>query len=118
MGASERGSVSGNTKPGVTDDPKHLEAVMFEDDPKQAADAGRVDPEVAKYAAQRAVHIDDETNKRLKGLIDKRVLLIMIGTYFLQALDKGTISFVAIMGLREDTNLVGQQVSNYTLNET
>ncbi|CAG9952802.1 unnamed protein product [Clonostachys rosea f. rosea IK726] len=35
----------------------------------------------------------------------------MIGTYFLQALDKETISFVAIMGIRDDLHLVGQQYS-------
>ena len=44
-------------------------------------------------------------------MVDKRVLSIMIFTYFLQALDKGTLSFTSIMGIKEDTHLVGQQVS-------
>ncbi|RMZ21634.1 hypothetical protein D0859_14358 [Hortaea werneckii] len=34
-----------------------------------------------------------------------------IVTYFLQALDKGTMSFTSIMGIREDTNLQGQEYS-------
>jgi hypothetical protein len=34
----------------------------------------------------------------------------MIFTYFLQALDKGTMSFASIMGIKKDTHLVGQQV--------
>jgi len=38
------------------------------------------------------------------------VLAIMIATYFLQAIDKGTMSFASIMGIREDTNLTGQDV--------
>jgi len=29
----------------------------------------------------------------------------------LQALDKGTLSFASIMGIKTDTHLVGQQVS-------
>ncbi|CCX32993.1 major facilitator superfamily domain-containing protein [Pyronema domesticum] len=71
----------------------------------------RVDPEVAKYASASRVVISPEENKRLKRLIDKRVLSIMIFTYFLQALDKGTLSFASIMGIREDTGLVNQQYS-------
>lgn len=71
----------------------------------------RVDKEVAKYASEVAIDISPEENKRLKTLIDRRVLGIMIFTYFLQALDKGTLSFSSIMGIRTDTHLVGQQFS-------
>lgn len=77
----------------------------------EGLDKSRVDGEVAKYASDKAVHIDEKTEKRLKRLIDRRVLTIMIFTYFLQALDKGTLSFASIMGIREDTGLKGQQVS-------
>jgi MFS family permease len=42
-------------------------------------------------------------------MIDKRVLSIMIFTYFLQALDKGTLSFTVIMGIKTDLGLHGQQ---------
>lgn len=62
----------------------------------------RVDAEVSKYASAIAIDISPEENKRLKRMIDKRVLPIMVFTYFLQALDKGTMSFASIMGLRED----------------
>jgi hypothetical protein len=89
----------------------HLELATSGEDPKKGPDYNLVDPEVAKYASRRAVRVDEDTSKRLKKLIDKRILVTMVGTYFLQALDKGTISFVAIMGIREDLNLVGQQVS-------
>jgi hypothetical protein len=71
---------------------------------------GRIDPEVAKYATSEGVQVSEADNKRLKRMIDKRVLTVMVFTYFLQALDKGTLSFAAIMNLREDLHLVGQQV--------
>ncbi|KAH8549823.1 major facilitator superfamily domain-containing protein [Umbelopsis sp. PMI_123] len=69
----------------------------------------RIDPEVAKYASAKAIYIDEETNKRLKRMIDKRVLVVMCVTYFLQSLDKATLSFSAIMGIQADTGLVGQE---------
>ena len=70
----------------------------------------RVDSEVAKYASAGRVHISPEENKRLKRLVDRRVLSIMVFTYFLQSLDKGTMSFASIMGIREDAKLENQQV--------
>jgi hypothetical protein len=84
-----------------------------ETDPKVSlkTDYQRVDPEVAKYASETAIHVDDATNLRLKKMIDKRVLVIMMVTYFLQAIDKSTVSFAAIMGIREDTSLQGPQYS-------
>jgi septin family protein len=67
-------------------------------------DYNRIDKEVAKYADPNAehIHISEEENTRLKKLIDKRILPIMMVTYFLQALDKGTMSFSSIMGIRND----------------
>ncbi|KAK7203701.1 major facilitator superfamily domain-containing protein [Myxozyma melibiosi] len=69
----------------------------------------RVDKEVAQYVLDEAVVIDDETNSYLKRKIDRRILPVMIITYFLQALDKGTLSFASIMGIKEETNLAGQE---------
>jgi hypothetical protein len=62
----------------------------------------RVDAELAKYANAVAVEISPEENARLKRMIDRRVLPVMVFTYFLQALDKGTMSFTGIMGIRDD----------------
>lgn len=79
---------------------------------KDHMDYNRVDKEVAKYASDVAIDISAEDNARLKRRIDKRVLSIMVFTYFLQALDKGTLSFTSIMGLRTDLNLEeGQKFS-------
>jgi predicted outer membrane lipoprotein len=71
----------------------------------------RVDEEVAKYASDTAIVIPPEKNLELRRMIDRRVLVIMIATYFLQAIDKGTLSFASIMGIRKDTGLVGQDYS-------
>ncbi|CAE7205635.1 hypothetical protein CFE70_008688 [Pyrenophora teres f. teres 0-1] len=65
-------------------------------------DYDRIDKEVAKYAGAQEVYISEEENKRLKRMIDRRVLPIMVITYFLQALDKGTMSATSIMGIRDD----------------
>lgn len=71
-----------------------------------------VDEELRRYVvAADSVEVDEATSKRLRRLIDKRVLIVMVGTYFLQSLDKNAISFAAIMGIQEDAHLVGQDVS-------
>lgn len=63
---------------------------------KDQQDYGRMDEEVAKYAGNEHIVISDEESRRLKRLIDKRVLLIMVATYFQQAMDKGTLSFTSV----------------------
>ncbi|EHL02653.1 putative Uncharacterized transporter [Glarea lozoyensis 74030] len=104
-GGSERGISKANVDP-----VSHIE--MGGDDlKKDHVDYNRIDAEVAKYTSDVAIHITPEENSRLKRLIDKRVLSIMVFTYFLQALDKGTMSFTSIMGVKEDLHLVGQQFS-------
>lgn len=77
---------------------------------KDITDFNQVDKEVAKYTSDVRIDIDEATNNRLKKMINRRVLFIMIFTYFLQALDKGTLSFASIMGIQKDAGLVGQQV--------
>ncbi|KAH8925564.1 MFS general substrate transporter [Atractiella rhizophila] len=72
-----------------------------------------VDAEIAEFFAQNphlaGIVIDEAENKRLRWMIHKRVLVVMVVTYFAQTLDKGTINFASIMGIREDTKLHGQQ---------
>ncbi|OCL04199.1 MFS transporter [Glonium stellatum] len=93
-------------------DISQIERVMSPEElEKDHMNYDRVDKELAKYANAARIDISEEENKRLKRLIDKRVLPIMIFTYFLQALDKGTLSFASIMGIKTDAHLVGQQYS-------
>ena len=89
----------------------HVEHVLYSGTDKQDhMNYDRVDSEVAKYTSEVLVHISDDENQRLRKLIDRRVLIIMILTYFIQALDKGTLAFTSIMGIKKDAHLVGQQV--------
>ncbi|KAH6613685.1 general substrate transporter [Chaetomium sp. MPI-SDFR-AT-0129] len=82
------------------------------DDPeleKSRPDYGKVDKELAQYVSDRRVEISPEEDTRLRKLIDKRILAVMITTYFLQAIDKGTMSFASIMGIIEDNDLQKQE---------
>ncbi|KAL5337191.1 major facilitator superfamily domain-containing protein [Aspergillus crustosus] len=90
-----------------TKDSAHVERVLSDGEGmgKDHVDYTRVDKEIAAYAGQDIIHIDEATNKRLRKMVDRRVLVIMIVTYFLQALDKGTMSFASIMGIREYAGL-------------
>ncbi|KAH9863339.1 hypothetical protein IAQ61_009616 [Plenodomus lingam] len=108
--AANRASADGvNSTPHATTDYdqkkdiSQVERVLSaEDEKKDHVNYDRIDNEVAKYADAVAVHISPEEDARLKKLIDRRVLPIMVVTYFLQALDKGTMSATSIMGIRED----------------
>ncbi|CAG8949457.1 hypothetical protein HYFRA_00007687 [Hymenoscyphus fraxineus] len=87
-------------------DIEHVHVEMGDDQKRDHIDYNRIDKEVAKYASDVAIEISPSENARLKKLIDKRVLTIMVFTYFLQALDKGTLSFASIMELPKDLDLV------------
>ncbi|KAF2834745.1 MFS transporter [Patellaria atrata CBS 101060] len=88
-----------------------IERIMSADETlqKDHMNYDRVDKELAKYAQATAIEISPEENKRLKRMIDKRILPVLIFTYFLQALDKGTMSFASIMGIRQDLDLLDKQ---------
>ncbi|KXN86369.1 hypothetical protein AN958_10231 [Leucoagaricus sp. SymC.cos] len=71
-----------------------------------------IDAEVAEFLAQQSSImkgkvIDEATNRRLRWMIHKRILVEIRAVA--QTLDKGTINFASIMGIREDTHLQGQQ---------
>lgn len=72
-----------------------------------------IDAEVANFftsGPSKATDISDKENTRLRWMVHKRVLSVMVITYFSQTLDKGTINFASIMGIQQDAHLVGQQV--------
>lgn len=52
-----------------------------------------------------------EANARVLRRIDLRLLPILLGIYFLQFLDKTTLSYASVFGLIEDAHLHGQQFS-------
>ncbi|KAK6068623.1 major facilitator superfamily transporter [Seiridium cupressi] len=75
------------------------------------ANYSKIDKELAQYAGDTVIEISPEENTRLRRMIDRRVLIVMIAIYLLQALDKGTMTFASIMGIKDDAALVGQEYS-------
>ncbi|KAK4062352.1 hypothetical protein Trihar35433_9173 [Trichoderma harzianum] len=69
------------------------------------------DEETSRYVDGPGIEIDKATNKRLFWKINRRILVIQLVTYFCQSLDKGTLNFASIMGIKTDAHLVGQQYS-------
>lgn len=67
-----------------------------------------VDTEVLEYTDQ-SITITPEENKRLLGIIDRRILPVIMTTYFLQSLDKGLVSLASIMGIQKKWHLQGQE---------
>ncbi|KAM3455337.1 hypothetical protein NHJ6243_008545 [Beauveria neobassiana] len=57
------------------------------------------------------VHVSPKDDARVLRRIDWALLPLMLSVYFLQALDKATLSYASIFGLIEDTNLVGNEFS-------
>ncbi|KAF9055105.1 MFS general substrate transporter [Hymenopellis radicata] len=107
----------------MTDTGKHV-SEMMEDYEKGSIRSGStgqprhagIDDEVANFFAAQSsapVVIDDETNRRLRWMVHKRVLVVMVVTYFAQSLDKGTMSFASIMGIKKIHTLLGNNTPVY-----
>jgi len=61
-------------------------------------------------AGERIV-VTPEENKRILRKIDLTILPIMLAVYFLQALDKATLSYASVFGLVKDAKLGPQDYS-------
>lgn len=101
------------SSPSVDEIEDNVEAVLSNEIEKDHIDYKRVDKELAQYISEARITISPEKNNELRRKIDRRILTVMISTYFLQAIDKGTMSFASIMGIKDDTHLVGQDVSRF-----
>jgi ACS family allantoate permease-like MFS transporter len=55
----------------------------------------------------QVIEIDEATNKRLLRKIDWNLMPIMCVVYGMNYLDKTTISYASIMGIKKDIHLVG-----------
>jgi len=73
-------------------------------------------PRAAEVAAEgNAILEDPVLRKKLVRKIDLHIAPLLAAVYFLQFLDKTTLSYTAVMGIRTDTNLVGQDYSNLSM---
>lgn len=73
-------------------------------------------PRRAQIAEEGAAILDDPVQlKRLVRKIDMTIAPLLAAVYFLQFLDKTTLSYTAVMGIRKDTHLVGQDYSDLSM---
>ncbi|EME42508.1 hypothetical protein DOTSEDRAFT_89887 [Dothistroma septosporum NZE10] len=82
--------------------PEPLEGVIL----KHSHDADEA-MKVFEGQEGEVITIDEATNKRLLRRIDRNLMPVMCIIYGLQFLDKTTLSYASIMGLKKDLNLVG-----------
>lgn len=65
------------------------------------------DEAMKAFEAGEILEIDEATNKRLLRIIDWHMLPLMCTVYGLNYLDKTTLSYASIMGIKKDIGLVG-----------
>ncbi|KIW22988.1 uncharacterized protein PV07_11224 [Cladophialophora immunda] len=65
------------------------------------------DEAMKAFASGEVVEIDEATNKRLLRIIDWHLMPLLCVIYGLNYLDKTTLSYASIMGIKTDINLVG-----------
>ncbi|KAI0097112.1 MFS general substrate transporter [Daldinia grandis] len=63
------------------------------------------------YRRQDAVGLDPREARQVLRKIDWHILPLLMGTYLLQYLDKSSVNFASVFGLRQGTNLHGQDYS-------
>ncbi|KAK8223870.1 MFS transporter [Phyllosticta capitalensis] len=67
------------------------------------------------FAEARAMLEDDATRAALVRKIDWNIAPLLCCVYFLQFLDKNTISYTSVMGMRQDTHMKGQQYNDISM---
>ena len=73
-------------------------------------------PRAAEIAEEGDAILQDPVQlKKLLRKIDLTIAPLLAAVYFLQFLDKTTLSYTAVMGIRTDTHLVGQDYSDLSM---
>lgn len=65
----------------------------------------------AAIIGDERVDLTEEESKRICRKIDRVILPILVWVYFLQILDKSVLGYGAVLGLRSDAGLTGDQYS-------
>jgi MFS transporter, ACS family, allantoate permease len=65
------------------------------------------DEAMKAFASGETIEIDEATNKRLLRIIDWHLMPLLCVIYGLNYLDKTTLSYASIMGIKTDINLKG-----------
>lgn len=79
--------------------------------PAAASSNKDLDDAYELYKKQDATDIDPAEARRVLRKIDLHIMPLLMITYCLQYLDKASINFASVYGLKEGTHLVGQDYS-------
>lgn len=82
---------------------------MSADVEKIIAHSNDADEALQAFSNGEVIEIDEATNKRLLRTIDWHLMPIMCCVYGINYLDKTTISYASVMGLKVDLGLKGDQ---------
>ncbi|KAJ6079796.1 hypothetical protein N7467_009549 [Penicillium canescens] len=93
-----------------TIEPSRPSAARHSDDGKKNQTQGDHALQLIQEAGHSTI-LTPENNAKVLRKIDLRLLPILLGIYFLQQLDKSTISYASIFGIVEKANLHGHQYS-------
>jgi len=73
-------------------------------------------PNAAEIAAEGQAILDDPARRKaLVRKIDMTMVPLLATVYFLQFLDKTTLAYTSVMGIRTDTHLKGQEYSDLSM---
>ncbi|KAI1105640.1 MFS general substrate transporter [Jackrogersella minutella] len=85
--------------------------VSTQKEERSIASSRDLDDAYELYQRQDATGLDPQEAQQVLRRIDWHILPLLMGTYMLQYLDKSTVNFASVFGLREGTNLRGQDYS-------
>ncbi len=80
-------------------------------DPISPASSAHVDDSYAIYQTGRDFEANPAEAKSVLRKIDYRIIPILFTAYMLQYLDKNSLNFASVYGLKQGTHLVGQDYS-------
>lgn len=78
---------------------------------RSSASSKDLDDAYELYRRQDATNLDPREARQVLRRIDWHILPLLMGTYLLQYLDKSSVNFASVFGLRQGTNLHGQDYS-------
>lgn len=87
------------------------EAPAYEAGETSPGSVSSLDDNYETFKRSQEVQYDAAEAKRVLRKIDLRIVPILFGTYLLQYLDKNSINFASVYGLKADNHLVGQDYS-------
>ena len=109
-------SLDGRKPSVITEDEGAITTVESLKDADEALAFLEKHPRAIEVAEEGGAILEDPVQlKKLVRKIDFTIAPLLAAVYFLQFLDKTTLSYTAVMGIRQDTHLVGQDYSDLSM---